>query len=94
MFRTASNISNALRQQRKSIALAELRFKKHLEDLLSKRLGSLHNLESTLISVETAAGDVEVSSFSLFYTCALICVVNPADYEDVRELHGNIEGDS
>ncbi|KAG2111664.1 Snf7-domain-containing protein [Suillus discolor] len=57
---TASNISNALRQQRKSIALAELRFKKHLDDLLSKRLGSLHNLESTLISVETAAGDVEI----------------------------------
>ncbi|KAG2356131.1 hypothetical protein BDR07DRAFT_1301345 [Suillus spraguei] len=57
---TTSNISNALRQQRKSIALAELRFKKHLDDLLSKRLGSLHNLESTLISVETAAGDVEI----------------------------------
>lgn len=57
---TSSNISNALRQQRKSIALAELRFKKHLDDLLSKRLGSLHNLESTLISVETAAGDVEI----------------------------------
>lgn len=57
---TTLNISNALRQQRKSIALAELRFKKHLDDLLSKRLGSLHNLESTLISVETAAGDVEI----------------------------------
>ncbi|KAG1832055.1 Snf7-domain-containing protein [Suillus variegatus] len=57
---TTSNISNALRQQRKSIALAELRFKKHLDDLLSKRLGSLNNLESTLISVETAAGDVEI----------------------------------
>ncbi|KAG1782619.1 Snf7-domain-containing protein [Suillus placidus] len=57
---TTSNISNALRQQRRSIALAELRFKKHLDDLLSKRLGSLHNLESTLISVETAAGDVEI----------------------------------
>ncbi|KAG1877987.1 Snf7-domain-containing protein [Suillus subalutaceus] len=57
---TTSNISNALRQQRKSIALAELRFKKHLDDLLSKRLGSLHNLESTLMSVETAAGDVEI----------------------------------
>ncbi|KAG1754636.1 Snf7-domain-containing protein [Suillus lakei] len=57
---TTSNISNALRQQRKSIALAELRFKKHLDDMLSKRLGSLHNLESTLISVETAAGDVEI----------------------------------
>ncbi|KAG0699639.1 Snf7-domain-containing protein [Suillus ampliporus] len=57
---TTSKISDALRQQRKSIALAELRFKKHLEDLLSKRLGSLHNLESTLISVETAAGDVKI----------------------------------
>jgi charged multivesicular body protein 7 len=67
VLRTTSKISNALRQQRQSIALAELRFKKHLEDLLSKRLGSLHNLESTLISVETAAGDVEASSCSFLY---------------------------
>ncbi|KAL4067921.1 Snf7-domain-containing protein [Scleroderma citrinum] len=57
---TTTRISTALRQQQKSIALAHLRFKKSLEELLTKRLGALQNLESTLMSVETAAGDVEI----------------------------------
>ncbi|KAG2158232.1 Snf7-domain-containing protein [Suillus bovinus] len=73
---TTSNISNALRQQRKSIALAELRFKKHLDDLLSKRLGSLHNLESTLISVETAAGDVEIMKMYESSTATLKAILS------------------
>jgi len=42
------------------MALNHLRLRKQLEDLLSKRLGSLGTLESTLISVEAAAGDIEV----------------------------------
>lgn len=50
----------ALRQQQKSIALTHLRFRKGLEDVLTKRLGALQNLESTLMTVETAAGDIEV----------------------------------
>jgi len=54
-------ISTALRQQQKSVALAHLRFKKSLEEVLTKRLGALQNLESTLMSVETAAGDIEVN---------------------------------
>ena len=58
--RTTKRISAALRQHQKSIALAHLRFKKSLEDVLTKRLGALQNLEATLISVETAAGDIEV----------------------------------
>ncbi|KAH7913753.1 Snf7-domain-containing protein [Hygrophoropsis aurantiaca] len=57
---TNTEISNALRQQRKSIALTRLRYKKQLDDLLSKRLGSLQQLESTLISVEAAAGNIEI----------------------------------
>ncbi|TFK42436.1 Snf7-domain-containing protein [Crucibulum laeve] len=52
--------STALQQKRKPLALSYLRSRKHLEDLLGKRLGSLGTLEATLISVETAAGDVEL----------------------------------
>ncbi|KAH0827029.1 NADP-dependent oxidoreductase domain-containing protein [Lanmaoa asiatica] len=57
---TTKRISTALRQQQKSIALAHLRFKKNLEEVLTKRLGALQNLEATLMSVETAAGDIEI----------------------------------
>ncbi|KAF8136775.1 Snf7-domain-containing protein [Boletus edulis] len=57
---TTKRVSAALRQQQKSIALAHLRFKKSLEEVLTKRLGTLQNLESTLMSVETAAGDIEI----------------------------------
>ncbi|KAF8557312.1 hypothetical protein OG21DRAFT_1435544 [Imleria badia] len=60
MDETSKRISTALRQQQKSIALAHLRFKKSLEEVLTKRLGALQNLEATLMSVETAAGDIEI----------------------------------
>ncbi|KAF5380996.1 hypothetical protein D9615_004079 [Tricholomella constricta] len=50
----------ALQQKRKPVALSHLRLRKQLEDLLSKRLGSLDNLESTLLRVEAAAGDIEI----------------------------------
>ncbi|KAJ7510064.1 Snf7-domain-containing protein [Mycena galericulata] len=52
--------SAALQQQHKSVALTYLRSRKQFEDLLRKRAGSLQTLEGTLISVETAAGDVEI----------------------------------
>ncbi|KZT26511.1 hypothetical protein NEOLEDRAFT_1177512 [Neolentinus lepideus HHB14362 ss-1] len=54
------NASDALRQKRKQIAVSHLRSRKQLEELLSKRLGSLTTLQSTLLSVETAIGDVEI----------------------------------
>ncbi|EPQ58042.1 hypothetical protein GLOTRDRAFT_72055 [Gloeophyllum trabeum ATCC 11539] len=54
------NISDALRQKRKEIAVVHLRSRKQLEELLSKRLGSLTTLQSTLITVEAAMGDVEI----------------------------------
>jgi hypothetical protein len=53
--------SSALRRKQKPVALTYLRSKKQLEDLLRKRLGSLELLESTLIRVEGAYGDVEVT---------------------------------
>ncbi|KAF8637335.1 hypothetical protein AX17_002836 [Amanita inopinata Kibby_2008] len=52
--------SDALRQQRKPMSLNYLRSRKQLEELNKRRLGSLHTLESTLISVEAAAGDIEI----------------------------------
>ncbi|KAG6876967.1 hypothetical protein C0993_011467 [Termitomyces sp. T159_Od127] len=50
----------AVEQKQRIVALSHLRLKKELEDLLSKRLGSLDNLESTLLRVEAAAGDIEI----------------------------------
>lgn len=45
--------------------MSYLKSKKQLEDLLAKRLGSLEILQSTLIRVEGAAGDVEVCAIVL-----------------------------
>jgi charged multivesicular body protein 7 len=42
------------------MALNYLRSRKQLEELSNKRLNSLNTLESTLLSVEAAAGDIEV----------------------------------
>lgn len=53
-------ISTALRRKQKEQALSYLRSRKQLEDLLRKRLGSLGTLQSTLMSVEAAAGDVVI----------------------------------
>ncbi|KAE9399738.1 hypothetical protein BT96DRAFT_919926, partial [Gymnopus androsaceus JB14] len=52
--------SSALAQNQKPMALSYLRSKKLLDELLSKRLGALANLEGTLIQVEGAAGDIEI----------------------------------
>ena len=54
---------SALQQKRKPAALTYMRSRKQLEDVLSKRLGSLNTLESTFITVEAAVGDVEVRDF-------------------------------
>ncbi|RPD66129.1 hypothetical protein L226DRAFT_454410 [Lentinus tigrinus ALCF2SS1-7] len=52
--------SNALRQKRKEIAMTHLRARKQFEEVLKKRLSSLELLRTTLIRVETSAGDVEI----------------------------------
>ena len=70
-LRCTRKASSALQQRRKPAALAYIRSRKQLEDLLSKRLSSLNTLESTFISVETAVGDVEVSVFFYFLHTAL-----------------------
>lgn len=58
--RCTRKASVALQQKYKPVALSQIRSRKQYQDLLEKRLNSLSTLEATLISVETAAGDVEV----------------------------------
>ncbi|TFK91023.1 hypothetical protein K466DRAFT_596452 [Polyporus arcularius HHB13444] len=53
-------ISDALRQKRKEIAMTHLRARKQFEEVLKKRLSSMELLRSTLIRVETSAGDIEI----------------------------------
>ncbi|KAI1795886.1 Snf7-domain-containing protein [Ganoderma leucocontextum] len=57
---TTRQISDALRQKRKEIAMTRLRARKQLEEVLKKRLSSLELLHSTLLRVETSAGDIEI----------------------------------
>ena len=59
-FRCTQKASAALQQKHKEVAFSYLRSRKQLEELLAKRLGSLHTLESTFIRVEAAADDIEV----------------------------------
>lgn len=40
--------------------MTRLRARKQLEEVLKKRLSSLELLQSTLLRVETSAGDIEV----------------------------------
>ncbi|PPQ63058.1 hypothetical protein CVT24_005913 [Panaeolus cyanescens] len=52
--------SLALQQKQKPVAINYLKNRKEVEALLEKRLASLGTLESTLLTVEAAAGDVEI----------------------------------
>ena len=45
--------------------MTHLRARKQFEEVLKKRLSSLELLRSTLIRVETSAGDIEVRTPSL-----------------------------
>ncbi|KAI0283163.1 hypothetical protein BC826DRAFT_1061285, partial [Russula brevipes] len=63
-----SKATAAIRQQHKSLALSYLRSRKQLEDVLAQRLGSLNILQSTLLRVEGAAEDIQVTPLSL--TCS------------------------
>ena len=56
----ATKITEQLRRKRKEMVLSYLCSRKQLEDLLSKRLRSLETVQSTLLKVESAAGDIEV----------------------------------
>lgn len=60
MNELTTKASTALRANQKPVALSALKSRKQLADILGKRLGSLGVLEGTLLSVEAAAGDVEI----------------------------------
>jgi len=60
-FRSTKKATLALQQKQKSLALSHLRSRKQLGEVLVKRLASLATLESTMGSIETAAGDLRVS---------------------------------
>ncbi|THU96334.1 Snf7-domain-containing protein [Dendrothele bispora CBS 962.96] len=81
-----SEASEALRQKRKGLAMSYLRSRKQLEDLLTKRLGALDNLEGTLIRVEAAAGDVEIlKSYSTSTTTLRAILSHPSLQRDSIE---------
>jgi charged multivesicular body protein 7 len=81
-------ISSALQQKRQSTALSYLRSKKQLEKLLTRRLGSLEILQSILIQVEGAAGDVAVGH-QLFVYNILLTICLYIDNEILRVLNHN-----
>ncbi|KIJ44706.1 hypothetical protein M422DRAFT_251686, partial [Sphaerobolus stellatus SS14] len=56
----AEKIVEQLKRKRKEMAMSYLKSRKHLEDLLTKRLRSLETLQSTLLQVESAAGSIEI----------------------------------
>ncbi|TRM62605.1 hypothetical protein BD626DRAFT_403645 [Schizophyllum amplum] len=60
MNECTSKAKDALRLNQKTVASTYLRTRKHLEEVLNRRLGSLTTLEGTMISVEGARGDVEI----------------------------------
>ncbi|KAG6867035.1 hypothetical protein C0991_003953 [Blastosporella zonata] len=78
--------SAAVHQKRKPVALSHLRLRKELEDLLSKRLGSLDNLEATLLRVEAAAGDIEImKSYESSTTTLRAILAHPSLQKDSIE---------
>ena len=74
IYRHMQKAVNALRNAQKSVALGHLKLKRQLEDLLTKRLESLHTLESTLINVEGAAGNIKVSPSLCFGALGSDCI--------------------
>lgn len=84
-------VSYALRRKQKEVALSHLRTRKLLEDILRKRLSSLDTLESTLIRVETAAGDVEVR-ISVASSVESNPNTNMPDHEIIRVFNSHSPG--
>jgi charged multivesicular body protein 7 len=59
--RRAEKINTSLRKKQNDLALSMLRSRKQLEALLKLRLGALETVQTALMKVETAAGDIAVS---------------------------------
>ncbi|KAG8772014.1 hypothetical protein FRC12_003300 [Ceratobasidium sp. 428] len=56
----AEKINSMLRKKQNDLALSLLRSRKQLEALLKLRLGALETVQTALMKVETAAGDVAI----------------------------------
>lgn len=56
----AEKINVSLRKKQQDLALSLLRSRKQLESLLKLRLGALETVQTALMKVETAAGDVAI----------------------------------
>ena len=77
--------TTAVRNQHKSLALSYLRSRQQLEQVLKQRLGSLEILQSTLIRVEGAANDIQVThSYSACPSCDPLMTFR-IGHEGVRE---------
>lgn len=59
----------AIRQQHKTLALSYLRSRKQLEEVLTHRLGSLEILQSTLLRIEGAAENIQVTCLPPVVPC-------------------------
>ncbi|CAE6455999.1 unnamed protein product [Rhizoctonia solani] len=57
----SEKISILLRKKQKELALSMLRSRKELEALLKLRLGALETVQTALMKIETAAGDIAAS---------------------------------
>ena len=58
--RCTEKAADAVRQSRKDYALSFIRSRKELDKILKQRLGSLEVLQSTLLRVEAASGEIQV----------------------------------
>ncbi|CAE6486246.1 unnamed protein product [Rhizoctonia solani] len=56
----AEKINILLRKKQKELALSMLRSRKELEALLKLRLGALETVQTSLMKIETAAGDIAI----------------------------------
>ncbi|KAH7341142.1 hypothetical protein B0J17DRAFT_654403 [Rhizoctonia solani] len=56
----AEKINTLLRKKQKELALSMLRSRKELEALLKLRLGALETVQTALMKIETAAGDIAI----------------------------------
>ncbi|QRW27702.1 vacuolar-sorting protein SNF7 [Rhizoctonia solani] len=56
----SEKISALLRKKQKELALSMLRSRKELEALLKLRLGALETVQTALMKIETAAGDIAI----------------------------------
>lgn len=61
-----TKVTDHLKRNQKDLAKSYLRSRRALEELLHKRVDSLATIQTVLLKIETAAGDIEVRLLPLF----------------------------